>query len=87
MKTGALKYSQQIKQRVYNISCDCGRWYIGKNFQKYVLRSINITWPRVCLKNQNYPNMHTKEATKYVGKGQKSSRLNRTPHTRNMMNL
>jgi hypothetical protein len=24
----------------------------------------HITWPKVCLRNQNYINMHTKKATK-----------------------
>jgi hypothetical protein len=38
------------------------------DLQKKALRSTNITWPKVCLKNPNQPNMGTKKATKYVGK-------------------
>jgi Fe-S-cluster-containing dehydrogenase component len=31
MKTGALRDAQQSTQRVYNIPCECGRYYIGES--------------------------------------------------------
>jgi hypothetical protein len=30
MKTGLVRDAQHMKQCVYNIPCDCGRYYIGE---------------------------------------------------------
>jgi hypothetical protein len=47
--------------------------------------SFHVMW-MVGLENQNYPNMHTKKAIKYVGKKQRSCRLTLTPLTENTRN-
>jgi hypothetical protein len=39
-----------------------------QDLQKYALRSTNITDAKSAKKNQNWPNMCMKKATKYVGK-------------------
>jgi hypothetical protein len=58
-----------------------------RDLQKYALRNTNITWHRVCLKNQNSHNMCVKKATKYAGMKQRSCRFKQTLHTENTRNL
>jgi hypothetical protein len=38
MKTGPVRNSQQKKQCVYNIPCDCGRFYIGETNRPFEVR-------------------------------------------------
>jgi hypothetical protein len=57
------------------------------NMQRYGDWILDITWHKVCLKNQNQTNMCTKKAaTEYVGKKRRSRRLNQTPYTGNTRN-
>lgn len=37
------------------------------HLQKYALGNTNTIWTKVCFKNQNWPNMHIRKATKYDG--------------------
>jgi predicted transcriptional regulator len=38
MKTGSVRYTQQMKQCVYNIPCDCGRCYIDETSRPLEVR-------------------------------------------------
>jgi predicted GIY-YIG superfamily endonuclease len=38
MKTGPVRDAQQTKQGVYNIPCDCGRYYIGETSRPLEVR-------------------------------------------------
>jgi hypothetical protein len=55
MKTGPVRDAQQMKQRVYNIPCDCGRCYIGKTSRplEVCIKEHKHNLTQVCLKNQN----------------------------------
>jgi hypothetical protein len=47
-----------------------------------------ITWLKVCLKNQNQPNIHMKKTTRYVGRKQRSCKVNKTKNKKtNSMDL
>jgi carbamoylphosphate synthase large subunit len=46
--------------------------------QEYVGRSKDITFGKVCLKNQHYINVCSMKATKYVGRKQGPYKLNLT---------
>jgi hypothetical protein len=62
--------------------------YLQSKFHchKYAIRSTNITWHKVCLEDQSYPNMRTKKATKYVGIKRRFCKLNQRPHIENTRN-
>jgi hypothetical protein len=89
MKTGPVRDAQQTTWCVHNIPCDCGRCYIGETSRLLEVRikKHKYSLPKFCLKNQNWPNMSTKNSTKYVGKKRRSCRLNQTQHTGNTRNL
>lgn len=66
------------------LSCAClMKRYDKRRMWKLKLKYRKIpcsTRNKLCLKNQNFTNMRTKKATKFVGKKLKSYRLNQTPH-------
>jgi hypothetical protein len=81
MKSGPVRDDQQTKQCAYNIPCDCGRCYMGEASRPLEIdfKGTNVSWPNVCLKNQNWLNMRMKKTIKYVGKKRKYCRSNQTP--------
>jgi hypothetical protein len=89
METGPVRDSQQTKQCVYNILCDCGRYYNSETSRllEVCIKEQKYKLTQGLMKNQNDPNMRTKKAKKYVGVKRRSCRLNQTPHTGNTKNL
>jgi hypothetical protein len=70
MKTGPVRDAQQTKQcTISHVSLVD---LTSTKQPEVCMKEHKYNWPKVCTKNQNYPNMHMKKATKYVGQKQRS---------------
>jgi hypothetical protein len=73
---------------MYNIPCDCGTCYIDKTSRPLELHikngKYNLT--QGLLEKSKLAQYAYEEGHKYVGKKQRSCRLNQTPNTGNIRN-
>jgi hypothetical protein len=84
MKTGSVRDVQQMKQCVYSIPYDCGRYYIGETSRPL---EVHITEHKYNVtQGLLEKSKSAKHAYEGLGKKRRSCRLNQTPLTGNSRN-
>jgi hypothetical protein len=88
IKIELVKGAQQTNQYVYNISCDCGRYYIGETGRpsEVHIKERKYNLAKGLLEKSKLAQHAYEEGHKIFGKKRRSCRFNLTPPTGNTRN-